>query len=414
MSADFYAIEENDRRTFNELCDWWRRQSPGTPQYAPQSPGQAVPMMLLQAPQGWTQGRYCPMVVDPLYPYAYDVCLIGYPAAYQTGLVESGTFRVSWRGVQSEPIGFNATALQFRAALPPGLRDICKVTGGAISEVTPDGRGQTFYPGRWFVSLPERIPELQAVTLNQGNFDTLILRVSESPLAAANDVYRCWALTNRTTAPRIAVGALALGWYTQGIGLMVGVVEPRIYEAYRGEPIYPEPTTTTPAPTTTTTSTTTTPAPTTTAAPTTTTAGPTTTTTPSGVTTTTTPAPTTTTTTTAGPPVVTTTSTPEPTTTTTEDPGATTTTAAPTTTTTGEPTTTTTAAPTTTTQQPTTTTTAAPTTTTTATPTTTTAAPTTTTPSFPTEDPFGTTTTTSTTTTTTAMPTPPPPIFPGL
>jgi hypothetical protein len=255
-------------------------------------------MMLLQAPQGWTQGRYCPMVVDPLYPYAYDVCLIGYPAAYQTGLVESGTFRVSWRGVQSEPIGFNATALQFRAALPPGLRDICKVTGGAISERTPDGRGQTFYPGRWFVSLPERIPELQAVALNQGNFDTLILRVSESPLAAANDVFRCWALTNRTTAPRIAVGALALGWYTQGIGLMVGVVEPRIYEAYRGEPIYPEPTTTTtPAPTTTTT-----------------TAGPTTTTT------TPTPPPTTTTT-------------PEPTTTTTSTTTTTTTTAAPTTTT---------------------------------------------------------------------------------
>lgn len=178
--------------------------------------------------------------------------------------------------VQSEPIPFSASAVAFRAALPSGLRDICKVTGGAISERTPTGTGQTWYPGRWFVSLPERIPELEAVPLTQGNFDTLVLRVSESPLAAVNEVFRCWALTNRTTAPRIAVGALALGWYTQGIGLMVGVVEPRIYEWYRGEPIYPEPTTTTPAPTTTTSTTTTTPAPPTT----TTTPGPTTTTTP--------------------------------------------------------------------------------------------------------------------------------------
>lgn len=276
--ADLFGIEPNDRRPFNELVDWWKRVAVSGPQFSAGGGAEAIPLMILRAPEGWTLGRYAPMVVDAAYPYSYDVCLIGYPAAYNAGQVQPGTFRVAWNGVESEPIPFNATAVQFRAALPQPLRDICKVTGGTITDTV--ATGETYYPGRWFVSLPERFSGLTAVPLTAGTLDTVVLRVSQSPLSVAPMVFPCWCLVNRTTSPRIAAGALALGWYTQGLGLMIGAIEPRIYEEYSGI-IYQPTTTTTAAPV----------GPTTT-----TTAGPTTTSTTAAPTTTTTANPTTTTT----------------------------------------------------------------------------------------------------------------------
>lgn len=274
MAEELFAIEPADRRPFNDLVDWWKRVAINGPQFSAGGGAEAVPLMILRAPEGWTLGRYAPMVVDSAYPYSYDVCLIGYPAAYNAGQIQPGTFRVAWQGVQSEPIPFNATAVQFRAALPQPLRDLCKVTGGTIVDTV--ATGETYYPGRWFVSLPERFPGLTAVPLTAGTLDTVVLRVSESPLSVAPMVFPCWCLVNRTTSPRIAAGALALGWYTQGLGLMIGAVEPRIYEEYSGI-IYQPTTTTTAAPTGPTTTTTAGPT-TTTATPTTTTATPTTTT----------------------------------------------------------------------------------------------------------------------------------------
>lgn len=280
MAEELFAIEPADRRPFNDLIDWWQRVAINGPQFSGAGGGEAVPLMILRAPDGWTLGRYSPMIVDPMYPYSYDVCLIGYPAAYNAGQIQPGTFRVAWNGVESQPIPFNATALEFRAALPPELRDLCKVTGGAIFDA--QGTGESYYPGRWFVSLPERFTGLTALPLTAGTLDTVVLRVSESPLSVAPLVFPCWCLVNRTTSPRIAAGALGLGWFTQGLGLMIGAIEPRIYEEYSG--IIYQPTTTTTAaptgPTTTTTAGPTTTTTTTTAAPTTTTtAGPTTTTT---------------------------------------------------------------------------------------------------------------------------------------
>lgn len=322
--ADIYGIEPQDKQAFNQLIDWWRRQSPsGDPAIDGRS-DDAVPIMLLDAPNGWSQGRYCPMMIDSLLPFSYDVCLIGYPAVFELGSQQTGTFKVSWQGVQSQPIAFDATAVEFRQALPKSLRDICKVTGGRIDDIV-NGQPVTYRPGRWFVSLPAAIPGLEAVQLSDGVYDSLVLRVAQSVMACGTATFPCWSLVNRTTAPRIASGSLALGWYVQAFGLMVGVVEPRIYETYSQRLTYPT-TTTTGEPTTTTT-----------AVPTTTTDGPPTTTTTEGPTTTTTPSETTTTSTTT---TTTTTTTAAPTTTTTSTP---------TTTTTGAPTTTTTSAPTTTT-----------------------------------------------------------------
>lgn len=292
MADELFAIEPADRRPFNDLIDWWQRVAVNGPQFAGGGGAEAVPLMILQAPEGWTLGRYAPMVVDPLYPYSYDVCLIGYPAAYNAGQIQPGTFRVAWQGVQSEPIPFNATAVQFRAALPQPLRDLCKVTGGTITDTV--GTGATYYPGRWFVSLPERFPGLTALPLTAGTLDTVVLRVSESPLSVAPMVFPCWCLVNRTTSPRIAAGALGIGWYTQSLGLMIGAIEPRIYEEYSGV-IYQPTTTTTAAPTGPTTTTTAGPATTTTAGPATTTAAPGTTTAAPGTTTTANPSTTTTT-----------------------------------------------------------------------------------------------------------------------
>lgn len=294
MADELFAIEPADRRPFNDLIDWWQRVAVNGPQFTGGGGVEAVPLMILRAPEGWTLGRYAPMVVDPLYPYSYDVCLIGYPAAYNAGQVQPGTFRVAWNGVESDPIPFNATAVQFRAALPQPLRDICKVTGGTITDTL--NTNETYYPGRWFISLPERFTGLTALPLTTGTLDTMVLRVSESPLSVAPLVFPCWCLVNRTTSPRIAAGALGLGWFTQSIGLMIGAIEPRIYEEYSGI-IYQPTTTTTAAPTGPTTTTTAGPTTTTTAGPTTTTAAPGTTTT---------AAPTTTTTTTANPTTTTT------------------------------------------------------------------------------------------------------------
>jgi hypothetical protein len=339
--ADIYGIEPQDKLAFNQLIDWWRRQSPsGDPAIDGRS-DDAVPIMLLDAPNGWKQGRYCPMVIDSLLPFSYDVCMIGYPTVFELGTNRRGTFKLKWQGEESEPIQFDATALEFRRALPPSLRDICKVTGGRIDDIV-NGQPVTYRPGRWFVSLPAPILGLEAVPLTDGVYDALVLRIAESVMACGTSTFPCWSLVNRTTAPRIAVGSLALGWYVQAFGLMVGVVEPRIYETYQNRLTYPT-TTTTGEPTTTTTG-----------EPTTTTESPPTTTTESPPTTTTTIGPTTTTTT--GTPTTTTTGAP---TTTTESP-STTTSAAPTTTTTETPTTTTTEEATTTTPEPATTTTETP------------------------------------------------------
>lgn len=314
--ADIYGIEPQDKQAFNQLIDWWRRQSPsGDPAIDGRS-DDAVPIMLLDAPNGWHQGRYCPMMIDSLLPFSYDVCLIGYPAVFESGAQRAGTFQVSWQGVKSQPIHFDATAVEFRQALPKSLRDICKVTGGRIDDIV-NGQPVSYRPGRWFVSLPAPIPGFEAVELSGGVYDALVLRVSQSVMACGTATFPCWSLVNRTTAPRIASGSLALGWYVQAFGLMVGVVEPRIYETYSQRLMYPT-TTTTGEPTTTTTG-----------APTTTTEGPPTTTTTSGPTTTTTPGETTTTSTTT----TTTTTTIAPSTTTTSFPSSSTTTAAPTTTT---------------------------------------------------------------------------------
>lgn len=320
-----YGIEPEDKRAHNQLMDWWNRQ-----QNIPNSPDRrsqvdAVPMLILQAPNGWTLGRYAPLVFEPDFPFVYDVCLIGYPMAYELGLTTNGTLRVNWNGVNSLPITFDATADEFRARLPKSLRDICKVTGGLITDVV-DGVTVQYNPGRWFVSLPIPAPGLAAVNLSEGNYDSLVLRVDQSPLPYSCGAFSlpCRSLISRTTAPRVAVGALASGHYMPGAGLVITAVEPRIWETYARRLTYPT-TTTTGAPTTTTT----------TAAPTTTTTGVPTTTTTAAPTTTTTAAPTTTTTT-AEP---TTTTTADPTTTTTAEPTTTTTTTpAPTTTTTPEPT----------------------------------------------------------------------------
>jgi hypothetical protein len=286
MAGQLFAIEPDDRRPFNDIIDWWKRVAINGPQFSGAGGGEAVPMMILRAPQGWTLGRYAPMIVDAAYPYSYDVCLIGYPAAYDAGQVQPGTFKLAWNGVESAPIPFNATAVEFRAALPQPLRDFCKVTGGTITDTV--GTGETYYPGRWFISMPERFSGLAALPLTAGTLDTVVLRVSESPLSVAPMVFPCWCLVNRTTAPRIAAGALALGWYTQSLGLMIGAIEPRIYEEYSGI-IYQPTTTTTAAPTGPTTTTTAGPATTTTAGPaTTTTSAPGTTTTANPSTTTTT------------------------------------------------------------------------------------------------------------------------------
>lgn len=299
---DFYAIDPQDRETYLQLIDWWRRQSQA-PDTTRSRSDNAVPMMLLDAPDGWTQGRYVPLMVDSLHPYSYDVCLIGYPKVFSAGTARVGTFKVKFQGVESGPIQFTATAQEFRAQLPPILRDNCVVTGGAITDVV-NGITTTWFPGRWFVSLAFPVEGIEAVPLyaeeavndpeKTHEFDSLVLRVSQSAMSCGQATFPCWGLVNRTTAPRIAVGSLALGWYVQGFGLMVGVIEPRIYESYQKyetQLLYPT-TTTTAAPTTTTSTPTTTtatspPTTTTTSSTTTTTAGPTTTTTATPTTTTT-------------------------------------------------------------------------------------------------------------------------------
>lgn len=328
----YYGVEQADRRTLNQLLDWWTRQAGGAPPGSTVSRGDAVPVMILQAPDGWTGGWYSPLGFDARYPWTYDVCLIGYPMAYELGMTEPGTFRVAWNGIESQPIAFDATADQFRAALPKSLRDVCKVTGGSVLH-TINGQVTRLNPGRWFVSLPEPATGLTAVELTAGLTDAVVLRVEQSPLpySAGGFALPCSTIVGRSTAPRVAVGSLALGWYTQGFGLVIGVIEPRIYEAYTRRLTIPT-TTTTAAGTTTTAA----PTTTTTGGPT-TTGEPTTTTTSSEPTTTTTPAPTTTSTTTTTPFV-------DPETTTTSA-APTTTSFAPTTTTTEMPEFTTTASP---------------------------------------------------------------------
>ena len=210
-------------------------------------------MMILQAPNGWTLGRYAPLVFEPDFPFVYDVCLIGYPLAYELGMQANGTFRVNWQGVDSLPIHFDATADEFRARLPKSLRDACRVTGGLIRDVV-DGQAVQYNPGRWFVALQFPAPWLSAVALSEGNFDSLVLRVDQSPLpySCASFSQPCRSLISRTTAPRVAVGTLASGHYMPGAGLVITAVEPRIWETYSRRLTYPT-TTTTGEPTTTTT-----------------------------------------------------------------------------------------------------------------------------------------------------------------
>ena len=324
MTDTIYGIEEQDRAAHNEVMDWWKRQA--TQSLSQESVGpstNAVPMLILKAPNGWTPGRYLPLLRDPLYPFAFDICLIGYPIVYAAAQGGGPGFKLSWAGVETSLIPFDATAEQLRDKLPEPLRSNCRVTGGRIAEEI-NGQVVEYNPGRWFISIKEPADFLRAVTLTPLN-DSIVLRVNQSELVAGLFPAQCWSFVTRNTAPRIAVGSMALGWYVQGHGLMIGVVEPRVWESYNSRDYLATTTTTEPALTTTTatseptTTTTVPPDPTTTTAPpTTTTAEPTTTTT--AIPTTTTGEPPTTTT-----EEMITTSTPPPTTTTTIEPTTTTT-----------------------------------------------------------------------------------------
>jgi len=321
MTETIYGIEAQDRAAHNEVMDWWKRQA--TQSLTPETVGpatNAVPMLILQAPNGWTPGRYLPLLRDPLYPFAFDICLIGYPIVFAASNGGGPGFKLNWNGVDTPLIPFDATAEQLRDKLPEPLRSNCRVTGGRIAEEI-NGQVVEYNPGRWFISIKQPADYLRAVTLTPLN-DSIVLRVNQSELVAGQFPAQCWSFVTRNTAPRIAVGSMALGWYVQGHGLMIGVVEPRVWESYNSRDYLA--TTTTAEPTTTTTSeptTTTTGDTTTTEAPTTTTAEPTTTTS-DGETTTTTEPPTTTTdggsTTTSEPPSTTT---EEPSTTTTGEDG---------------------------------------------------------------------------------------------
>jgi hypothetical protein len=317
MVETIYGIEEKDKAAHNQVMDWWKRQS--TQGLTAESIGpatNAVPMLILQAPNGWMPGRYLPLMRDPLYPFAFDICLIGYPIVYAAAQGGGPGFKLSWNGITTPLIPFDATAAQLQAKLPEPLRSNCRVTGGRVAEMI-NGKMVEYNPGRWFISIKEPADFLQAVTLTPLN-DSIVLRVNQSELVAGLFPAQCWSFVTRNTAPRIAVGSMALGWYVQGHGLMIGVVEPRVWESYNSRDFLA--TTTTAEPTTTTTG------------------GPTTTTTETTTTTTTPPTTTTaepTTTTTAGP----TTTTPPPTTTSGSPP--TTTSGSPPTTTSGSPTTTT-------------------------------------------------------------------------
>lgn len=297
MTETIYGIEERDRAAHNEVMDWWKRQA--TQGLTPESTGpatNAVPMLILQAPNGWTPGRYLPLMRDPVFPFAFDICLIGYPIVYAASNGGGPGFKLNWSGVDTPLIPFDATAEQLKEKLPEPLRSNCRVTGGRVAELI-NGKLVEYNPGRWFVSIKQPADFLRAVTLTPLN-DSIVLRVNQSELVAGAFPAQCWSFVTRNTAPRIAVGSMALGWYVQGHGLMIGVVEPRVWESYNSRDYLA--TTTTAEPTTTTT------------------VGPTTTTS-DGETTTTTGPPTTTTT---ESPSTTTTGSP---TTTSSDPGSTTT-----------------------------------------------------------------------------------------
>lgn len=282
MADKIYGIEEQDRAAHNQVMDWWKREA--SQSLSPESIGpatNAVPMLILQAPNGWTPGRYLPLLRDPLYPFAFDICLIGYPIVYAAAQGGGPGFKLSWNGIETPLIAFDATAEQLQEKLPEPLRSNCRVTGGRVAELI-NGQLVEYNPGRWFVSIKQPADFLRAVTLTPLN-DSIVLRVNQSELVAGLFPAQCWSFVTRNTAPRIAVGSMALGWYVQGHGLMIGVVEPRVWESYNSRDFLATTTTSDPGGTTTA-------APTTTSPPTTTpTDEPTTTTTAAPTTTSTTP-----------------------------------------------------------------------------------------------------------------------------
>jgi hypothetical protein len=229
MTGNLYGIERADVPAQNQLLDWWKRQA-SLPTVRPgQDVGLSVPLMVLALPDGWTPGRVLPMTIDAQRPYVYDVNVIGYPNLLEVGESAAAWFAVSIEGHTSGPIAFDATAEEFKAALPALLRDVCRVSGGRVIDKRPGGDPVAYNCGRWFLSLPIPVQGLTATDLENDAAAIVVSQMFVAPVLAAQDA---WGLVSRRSAPEISVGALGLGWQTRGTGLTLGPIEPRIAEPY--------------------------------------------------------------------------------------------------------------------------------------------------------------------------------------
>jgi len=225
----FYGIEEQDRRAVNELLDWWRRTNAPPPDSAILGPA-ALPVMILTNGDGWKPGRCLPLLHDPLYPYVIEIVVTGYPDLLELYASEAAFFRITWRGFQSKGIPFDATAAKFAEQLETSLRDICKISGGVFTEEL-NGEKITYNPGRWFMGFKVP-PSDAAIGVISPDSSTTEVYAAQRSTAPGKSTMAIWPLVVRETVPRAGSGSLGLAWWTQGSGLTLGGIEPRIFEGY--------------------------------------------------------------------------------------------------------------------------------------------------------------------------------------
>lgn len=273
--TDGRYIPESHVRFYNQVIERERRLNP---QGLPDEIGEArdLAVMILAPPVDRTAGKAVVLKVDALYPFSYEVSIVGYPGF---GILDTLRFRISKTGRENDPdvsgeygVTRDATASQFVRALPKYWRDKVKITGGRIryTETTLEGGVVTrteriVQTGRYFVSFTEDPTEfvfaetdppteaelitlvgfdsngsLNSAPVDSNGFTTnqdsrVICRARKVGFLATDYVVDLSTLVDTSQPSPIAAGALAyVSRVSGGFGLAIQSVEPRVYQNLDG------------------------------------------------------------------------------------------------------------------------------------------------------------------------------------
>lgn len=172
-------------------------------------------IMVLNPPSGFTPGRCGILVRDPLFPFVYEISVVGFPNFSGLSVI-SGT-------INGAPWAFpwNIPGTAAVNGFPPAIRGFMRIAGGAIIDETA-----IYQTGRFYVGFSEQPLRFTVATTGS---EACEIRAREVPFILSPVLRNFYSVADVTVPTAIAPGALGFAGYVPGLGLSILSVEPRSF-----------------------------------------------------------------------------------------------------------------------------------------------------------------------------------------